>query len=93
MATRSDSAGLEKAYLLDMLPAEAGHVLEIGCGGGRLTRRLLDRARSVTGIDLPDALDAVAFDDMPHAQCLAASAIELPFRDACFDGTIFALSF
>lgn len=93
MATRSDSAGLEKAYLLDMLPAEVGHVLEIGCGDGRLTRKVLDRAKSVVGIDLTDALDPAAFDDMPHAQCLAASAIELPFRDACFDGAIFALSF
>ncbi|MCY4465978.1 MAG: class I SAM-dependent methyltransferase [Chloroflexi bacterium] len=93
MATRSDSAGLEKAHLLDMLPTEAGHVLEIGCGDGRLTRKYHDRAKSVVGIDLPDTLETASFDDMPQAQCLAASAIELPFRDGCFDGAIFALSF
>ena len=93
MAIRSDTAGEEKSYLQDMLAKDAGCVLEIGCGDGRLTRKVLDRAKSVVGIDLPDALDAAAFDDMPHAQCLAASAIELPFRAACFDGAIFALSF
>ncbi len=92
MATRSDTAGAEQSYLQDMLAKADGCVLEIGCGDGRLTRKLHDRAISVLGIDLPDALDAAAFDDMPHAQCLAASAVALPFRAACFDGAIFAHS-
>ena len=93
MAIRSDTAAEEKSYLQDMLAKDASCVLEIGCGDGRLTRKVLDRVKSVVGIDLTDALDPAAFDDMPQAQCLAASAVELPFRDACFDGAIFALSF
>lgn len=93
MAIRSDTAGVEYSYLQDMLAEDAGCVLEIGCGDGRLTRKYHDRAKSVVGIDLPDVLHPAGFDDLPHAQCLAASAIELPFRDSCFDGAIFALSF
>ncbi len=93
VAIRSDTAGAEQSYLHDMLAEDVGCVLEIGCGGGRLTRKYYQLAESVVGIDLPDALDAVGFDDMPRATCLAASAIDLPFRDACFDGAIFALSF
>ncbi|MCY4145922.1 MAG: class I SAM-dependent methyltransferase [Chloroflexi bacterium] len=93
MAIRSDTAGAEKSYLQDMLADAAGCVLEIGCGDGRLTRKFHERARSVVGIDLPDALQPAGFTDLPQAQCLAASAIKLPFRDGCFDGAIFALSF
>ena len=93
MAIRSDTAGLEKSYLLDMLAEEAGATLEIGCGDGRLTRMFHDRAKFVLGIDLPDALAPAGYLDLPRAQCLVASAIDLPFREHCFDGAIFALSF
>ena len=93
MAIRSDTAGAEQNYLQDMLAEDVGCVLEIGCGGGRLTRKYYECAKSVVGIDLPDALDATGFADMPRAKCLAASAMALPFGDACFDGAIFALSF
>ena len=93
MAIRGDSAGREAAYLLDMLPAPPGAVLEIGCGDGRLTRKYAGRAAQVVGIDLCDELRPQAFDDIPRARCLAASATDLPFRDCAFDGAIFALSF
>ncbi|MCY3573734.1 MAG: class I SAM-dependent methyltransferase [Chloroflexi bacterium] len=93
MAIRSDTAGKEKGYLQDMLAGDAGCVLEIGCGDGRLTRKVHDRAQGVVGIDLPEALQPAAFADLPNARCLAASATALPFRAACFNGAIFALSF
>ncbi len=93
MAIQSDTAGAEQSYLQDMLAEDVGCVLEIGCGDGRLTRKYAERAKNVLGIDLPDALDAAGYDELPRAKCLAASAMHLPFRDACFDGAIFALSF
>ena len=93
MAIRGDSAGREAAYLLDMLPARPGRVLEIGCGDGRLTRKYAVRAAQIVGIDLLDELSPADFADIPRGQCLAASALRLPFRDCAFDGAIFALSF
>ncbi len=76
-----------------MLPAQPGRVLEIGCGDGRLTRKYAGRAAQIIGIDLWDALQPAEFADIPRAQCLAASAVKLPFRDCAFRGAIFALSF
>jgi SAM-dependent methyltransferase len=39
--------------------ALSGTVLELGCGGGRLTAHLIERATSVTGVDL--AADMIAY--------------------------------
>ena len=52
MAIRGDVAGIEKQYLLDMLPLEGGRVLEIGCGDGRLTWQYAELADRVVGIDV-----------------------------------------
>ena len=94
MTTRHDSAGLERQYLLDMLPAPAGFVLEIGCGDGRLTRKYASLAARVVGIDLPAALPRTDGEPLGDSVCLAgASGARLPFAPRCFDHVIFALSF
>ena len=48
----------ELALLRDLLPLEGARVLDIGCGGGSMTRRLVAEAgaREACGIDLPDHL-------------------------------------
>ena len=56
MAIRSDTAGLEKSYLLDMLTEDAGCVLEIGCGDGRLIWQMAESAALIVGVDLPATL-------------------------------------
>ena len=38
-------------FVLDQLPAEAGAALDLGCGNGRLTRRLAERCQRVLAID------------------------------------------
>jgi 16S rRNA A1518/A1519 N6-dimethyltransferase RsmA/KsgA/DIM1 with predicted DNA glycosylase/AP lyase activity len=57
MAIEEDPEGHEIAVLDPVRSFGSRRVLEIGCGDGRLTRRYLEYAASVTAID-PDA-DAV----------------------------------
>jgi len=97
MAIRSDSAGLEKQYLLDMLPAQCKRILEIGCGDGRLTWQYAALADSVVAIDVtPDTL-AEALRERPERFCettsvLEASGVCLPFKSDSFDQALFSLS-
>ena len=93
MAIRGDAAGNEKSYLLDMLAGDVGCVLEVGCGNGRLTRKYVDRATRVIGVDLPATLPRAASEPLPDSICLtAASGVNLPFPACRFDQVIFALS-
>jgi 16S rRNA A1518/A1519 N6-dimethyltransferase RsmA/KsgA/DIM1 with predicted DNA glycosylase/AP lyase activity len=81
MAIHEDPEGREAAAF-----AAAGvsfafrRVLEIGCGDGRLTRRVARDARSVLAID-PD-VDAIARlrADLPHvdARAIPLDQLELP---------------
>ena len=95
MAARSDMAGIERRYLLDMLALGDGRILEIGCGDGRLTRDYAAGAAAVVGID-------VAADDVRAGRegrlagtvdFLVASGVDLPFCAGSFDQVIFTHSF
>lgn len=94
MAIRSDSGEVEQRYLRDMLARDAGAVLEIGCGDGRLTRRIADGATRVIGIDLPAMLPREGAAPLPETASLAAaSGVHLPFPAQRFTQAIFTLSF
>ncbi len=97
MAIRGDSAGLEKKYLLDMLPAAGKRILEIGCGDGRLTYMLAELADAVVGIDvsydaLAAALRAIPTPARGKTSILEASGSCLPFQSHSFDNALFSLS-
>ena len=93
MAIRSDTAGNELSYLLDMLGGEGGRILEVGCGDGRLTRKYADRAARIFGVDLPSTLPRAGSERLPASVHLAAaSGVQLPFPAGRFDHVIFALS-
>jgi 2-polyprenyl-3-methyl-5-hydroxy-6-metoxy-1,4-benzoquinol methylase len=51
MTVRSDPENNEIRALLDLVDFSGKHVLEIGCGDGRLTRRYAEAAAHVTAID------------------------------------------
>jgi 2-polyprenyl-3-methyl-5-hydroxy-6-metoxy-1,4-benzoquinol methylase len=51
LTIRIDPEGNETRALFDLVEIEGRHVLEIGCGDGRLTRRYAHRAAHVTAID------------------------------------------
>ena len=70
MAIIEDPEAHEVAALRRLVPSFAGlHVLEIGCGDGRLTRRYAAAAASVVAID-------------PKAESIAALRAEQPSVDA-----------
>ena len=70
-------------------------VLEIGCGDGRLTRRLAELGAVVHAIDPDASLVRKARKALPQrfaksVRFKAANAERLGHRDRCFDTVIFA---
>jgi SAM-dependent methyltransferase len=61
--------------LLDPQPGE--HILDIGCGEGTLTRKILERGASVIGIDASPEMVAAA--QANRVDALLMDAAELPF--------------
>ncbi|MDQ3982408.1 MAG: class I SAM-dependent methyltransferase [Actinomycetota bacterium] len=72
----------------EIVPQDAGVVLDIGCGEGRVTRALANRARQVTGIDSSPTLVRDAADADGESDYLVADATMLPFRDGSFDTVV-----
>jgi len=68
---------------LSMIPKYAESILDVGCGDGRLTNQLLNRAKRVVGVDTSaEALQYV------QTETIRASASELPFPDSSFEGVV-----
>jgi 2-polyprenyl-3-methyl-5-hydroxy-6-metoxy-1,4-benzoquinol methylase len=87
MAIRIDPENNETRALFDMVDFSGRHVLEIGCGDGRVTWRYADKAARVTAIDpsaeqialarehLPSQLrDRIEFQDIAFEAFASASA-------------------
>lgn len=68
------------ADLLSLLPADATSVLDVGARFGYITRKLADRAASVTALDL----EQPQVDD-PRVRCIQGDATALQFGDGAFD--------
>jgi 2-polyprenyl-3-methyl-5-hydroxy-6-metoxy-1,4-benzoquinol methylase len=66
MAVLLDPEGAEVAVLHDMVNLQDQTVLEIGCGDGRLTRRLAQEAAHVTGIDPDPQQITLAKENCPY---------------------------
>jgi 16S rRNA A1518/A1519 N6-dimethyltransferase RsmA/KsgA/DIM1 with predicted DNA glycosylase/AP lyase activity len=93
MAIEEDPEGHEIAALDVMVPSFASlHVVEIGCGDGRLTRRYANAAGSVIAID-PDA-EGVAelVQDLPNVDARAVGIDELVLPAQSVDVVLFAWS-
>ena len=98
MTVQKDPERTESKYLHQFTDFTNKHILEIGCGEGRLTWHYANEARSVVGIDLDhDALRVAVFDrpsgleDKVHVS--VARSEQLPFPSGWFDFAIFAWSF
>jgi ubiquinone/menaquinone biosynthesis C-methylase UbiE len=95
MPIQKDPEGMEMYHLEKEVKFTNRHVLEIGCGDGRLTWRYAPSAGRVTGIDLDMvALHAAVTTCLggfrKTISFLRASSIFLPFPPNKFDITILA---
>jgi 2-polyprenyl-6-hydroxyphenyl methylase/3-demethylubiquinone-9 3-methyltransferase len=71
--------------------APGSRVLELGCGYGRVLRRLLDHAALVVGIDSSTGSLRLACDligDRPSCRLMAMDAANLGLADRLFDGVV-----
>jgi ubiquinone/menaquinone biosynthesis C-methylase UbiE len=98
MTIQKDPERNETKYLHKFADFTNQHVLEIGCGEGRLTWQYANEARSTVGIDLDkDALRVATIDrpsDLENKVFFArARSEQLPFSKETFDLAIFAWSF
>ncbi len=47
-------------FILKNIPANCNHILDIGCGKGNLCRKMADRSKKITGLDLSENMIAKA---------------------------------
>lgn len=81
MAIHEDPEAYEVAALSRLVPSFAGlHVLEIGAGDGRLTRRYASAAASVIAIDpKPESIAALrAAQPSIDARAMGIESLDLP---------------
>ena len=94
---RTDPERREVRILLARTPLRGARILEIGCGDGRLTRRIATVARSIVGID-PDAAGIARARRLLSARhrgrihFQVGRAQELRFRDGTADLALFSWS-
>lgn len=95
MPLRIDPEENEIRAIAGVTDWRAKRVLEIGCGDGRLTRRLAELGAIVHAIDPDASLVRAARKALPgrfakSVRFKAGSAEPLAHRDAWFDAVIFA---
>ena len=67
-------------------------LLEVGCGDGRLTALLADKARELTAIDPDQDSIKLARTNIPEVTFLVGSGENLDFADESFDIVLFSYS-
>lgn len=82
-------------HILSRLLDQAGRsavLLDLPCGGGRLSAPMVSRCELLVQADMAAAQVALAREYAPEGGCawLAASALELPLKDASVDGAVCA---
>ena len=79
-----------RRFLVDRLPRDGGHVLDVATGTGLVAQELLRRGFRVTGLDQSTEMLARARERFGDRVVLVeGSADELPFDDASFDHLTF----
>ena len=94
----SDAEDLGEADEMDVIdrlvPVAGLNVVDVGCGGGRITRQLAERGAKVLGVE-PDPIQAEknrAAEAMPGLSFVEAPGQALPVDDDFMDGVFFSYS-
>ena len=92
-----DPDGVELATIRELVDLEGLHVIEIGCGDGRLTFGCAEQAASVFAFDADEELVRRARDSTPRAlrdriRFAVADAAEVDLPPAEFDLALFSWS-
>jgi demethylmenaquinone methyltransferase/2-methoxy-6-polyprenyl-1,4-benzoquinol methylase len=75
-----------RRFLVERLPRDGGHVLDVATGTGLVAAELLRRGYEVTGVDQSAEMLARARERFgPRIELVEASAADLPFPDDAFD--------
>ncbi len=75
--------------LFSLLPDKVS-ILDLGCGGGRTTKFLVEREHNVVGVDIVFEMVRNAAGMGIGTPFLCADAINLPFADSSFDAVLFS---
>ena len=94
---QKDPEGFEKKILHKFADLLNKHILEIGCGEGRLTWKYANASSLTVGFDPDHEVLRVARADSPSVLCehvhfAQASASHIPFSKETFDIAILAWS-
>ncbi|MEX2210877.1 MAG: class I SAM-dependent methyltransferase [Gaiellaceae bacterium] len=81
----------EADWLVERLGPACRHVLEPGCGTGRLLAALAERGLEVTGLDLSEQMAAYARERVPGADVVVADMTDFDLGRR-FDGATCAIS-
>lgn len=89
-ATQSEASEALVDTLLGRLPARSGKILDVACGLGASTRRLLDSypPQNITAINISDAQVARARENAPGTTVLRMDAAKLDFPANSFDAVL-----
>lgn len=92
---RSTYRPVHDAVLRRLQHVDADAVLDLGCGTGQFTSRLVDRFpdATVTGFDLSAGMLDEAADRVAGAALVRGDAMRLPFAEATFDVVVCTESF
>ena len=74
------------AHFAALLPADSRHVLDAGCGAGRMLPVLAGAGCRAVGVDLSAGMVRRAQQDHPELETQVGSLSALPFPDDSFDG-------